>query len=379
MKFACGSACVWVSGFLLAMTTVPVWSEANAAKEKATLVPPADSLTCTPESAIKLEAEKKYQDALTCWQSIAEKADAPKAKRIAEGHVQLLDYLTPKAVPMLSTPEAIEAITAVENYPAPDVRIAALWVAIQNALTANDALTAERHVGALRVVLKGHPVTGTRLTWIPRFLPQILKKVGGQLTDRGDLNPAHDVYTWFLEDYANAKDRMAIEARMKQLELTPSQMVDEIQRLRLEKKYTEASDKCLKLIEGFPWSQSVAWARKTLGLLYAAEGDYAKAVRALREVVELHAENPIAAEALLQIGVYYQGPLKDLEETVNTYEEVVRKFPAQEAGAAALYQMCLIYKKIGDVESAQNALQRLRNAFPSHPLVVKAKASLDGA
>jgi len=166
---------------------------------------------------------------------------------------------------------------------------------------------------------------------------------------------------------------------MKQLELTPSQMVDEIQRLRLEKKYTEASDKCLKLIEGFPWSQSVAWARKTLGLLYAAEGDYAKAVRALREVVELHAENPIAAEALLQIGVYYQGPLKDLEEAVNTYEEVVRKFPAQEAGAAALYQMCLIYKKIGDVESAQNALQRLRNAFPSHPLVVKAKASLDGA
>lgn len=164
---------------------------------------------------------------------------------------------------------------------------------------------------------------------------------------------------------------------------------DYAMKLYREKNLDEASDKFKEILKQYPQSRVAPEAQYRLGMLLEEKGDYLKAFKAYKRLVESYPQSERFNEVIereFRIGnVFLSGKkaklagleiLPSLPRAVEVFQHVVKYAPYSEFGDNAQYHLALAYKKWNHFADAMEAFQQLIDQYPQSELVSQARYEL---
>ena len=80
--------------------------------------------------------------------------------------------------------------------------------------------------------------------------------------------------------------------------------------------------------------------------------------------------------ALLSNALTFQNQLEDYPSAVDSYEELLRRFPESAEVEKALFNLAYCYRKLGKPDKAESAMVQLKKAFPASKLVEQMNTAL---
>ena len=94
---------------------------------------------------------------------------------------------------------------------------------------------------------------------------------------------------------------------------------------------------------------------------------------------ELETSNKAIIKAMLTNALSFQNQLEDYPSAIETYEELMRRFPGSPEVEQSLYNLSYAYKKAGDPVKADAAAARLKSSFGNSKLVTQMNAAANTA
>jgi tol-pal system protein YbgF len=105
------------------------------------------------------------------------------------------------------------------------------------------------------------------------------------------------------------------------------------------------------------------------------KGNYAEAIEGFQTYQKAAQDGPLVDNALYWIGESYAA-LGQLQKAVNTFQELVNKFPKSARVPAALYRMGIIYEEGKDLKTARFYYNQVIRDFPNSPEAALARSKL---
>jgi tetratricopeptide (TPR) repeat protein len=90
---------------------------------------------------------------------------------------------------------------------------------------------------------------------------------------------------------------------------------------------------------------------------------------------QLQLSNEAIIKSLLLNAATFQNQLEDYPSAIETYEELMRRYPDHASVEEALYNLAYSYKKAGDIAKSDAAAARLKQSFGNGKLVAKLNAA----
>ena len=124
------------------------------------------------------------------------------------------------------------------------------------------------------------------------------------------------------------------------------------------------------------------WGGDTLGVLTSGSkrdrvnADLYRAIRAYRKVVDQFKMGDMAGHALLRIGAIYTQYLKDPEQGIKAYQELLAHYPASKEAAGALYEVGSYHRKKKAHDAAIEAYRKFIYNYPRAPKVEDAMLAI---
>lgn len=153
----------------------------------------------------------------------------------------------------------------------------------------------------------------------------------------------------------------------------------------LEKAEKELSD----LVDKFPAASIAPEAQYRLGTIYEEIGDYLKAFKAYKKLIDSYPQSERLTEIIereYRIGnVFLSGKkgkfmgleiLPSLPKAAEVFMHIVEKAPYGEYGDKAQQRLGIVYKQMGQYEKAMEAFQGLIDQYPQSELVPEARFEL---
>lgn len=81
--------------------------------------------------------------------------------------------------------------------------------------------------------------------------------------------------------------------------------------------------------------------------------------------VQIDSSNAAVINALLSNALVFQNQLEDYQSAIETYEELMRRFPGNPAAEQALFNLAYDYRKTGEPSRADSVTARLKQTYPS--------------
>ena len=177
-----------------------------------------------------------------------------------------------------------------------------------------------------------------------------------------------------------------LEAKIQQLELDfPSVEWDRIKDLIAANNYVDALPLTRQYIIDVPDSEHAQQARSQLrfielhatiqelrstsgaltpyalfraGKIYERElKDYEQAIAVYRQVIEAHPQSLWAAEAVYRTGVVYAEHLNDIEKAIESYQSLISDYPSSSQTMMAHFQLGEMYRTLDQYDEAVKAYQ----------------------
>lgn len=86
--------------------------------------------------------------------------------------------------------------------------------------------------------------------------------------------------------------------------------------------------------------------------------------------------NQAVINALLSNALTFQNQLEDYPSAVDSYEELLRRFPESAEVEKALFNLAYCYRKLGRTDKAESAMAQLQKAFPNGKLLEQMNTAL---
>lgn len=96
------------------------------------------------------------------------------------------------------------------------------------------------------------------------------------------------------------------------------------------------------------------------------KGNYAEAIEGFQAYQKAAQDGPLIDNALYWIGESYAA-LGQVQNAVNTFQELVNKYPKSARVPASLYRMGIIYEESKDTRTARFYYNQLVREFPNSP------------
>jgi len=161
--------------------------------------------------------------------------------------------------------------------------------------------------------------------------------------------------------------KYADEAAATQLRLADTLFID--------KKYPEAREQYLKVLNDYPETETVPIALGNLTECYMQGEDTLYAKMVAEYLGERFPENDNAAASLLKLGkLYFDAGNEDMFMYV--YEVYLEGFPEHQKAPAILFTLAAMRKKAGDTKKSSEYLERLVEGYPDDQYYIKALSSI---
>lgn len=102
--------------------------------------------------------------------------------------------------------------------------------------------------------------------------------------------------------------------------------------------------------------------------IFMRDGKFQQALDDLNFIVKSFPQNPLADDALLQLGVYYLDNQKDLDQALTFFQQIKDKYTESNSAPAAYYylgQIFLSRRDAQDLDEAYADFERVTRVFPS--------------
>ena len=102
--------------------------------------------------------------------------------------------------------------------------------------------------------------------------------------------------------------------------------------------------------------------------IFMRDGKFQQALDDLNFIVKSFPQNPLADDALLQLGVYYLENEKDLDQALTFFQQIKDKYTESNSAPAAYYYLGQIYlsrRDAQDLDEAYADFERVTRVFPS--------------
>ncbi|MEO7531482.1 MAG: hypothetical protein ABIS69_08725, partial [Sediminibacterium sp.] len=94
---------------------------------------------------------------------------------------------------------------------------------------------------------------------------------------------------------------------------------------------------------------------------------------------ELETSNKAIIKSLLDNALAFQNQLEDYPSAIETYEELMRRFPESAEVEQALYNLSFAYRKVGDLAKSEATSSQLKNAYGKGKYVAQMNAAANTA
>ena len=105
------------------------------------------------------------------------------------------------------------------------------------------------------------------------------------------------------------------------------------------------------------------------------KGDYRGAIEGFQAYQKAAEDGPLLDNALYWIGESYAA-LGQSQNAVNTFQELVNKYPKSARVPASLYRMGIIYEEVKDLKTARFYYNQVIREFPNSPEAALARSKL---
>ncbi|HSP07472.1 MAG TPA: tetratricopeptide repeat protein [Acidobacteriota bacterium] len=102
--------------------------------------------------------------------------------------------------------------------------------------------------------------------------------------------------------------------------------------------------------------------------IFMRDGKFQQALDDLNFIVKSFPQNPLADDALLQLGMYYMDNQKDLDQALTFFQQIKDKYTESNSAPAAYYYLGQIYlarRDAKDLDEAYADFERVTRVFPS--------------
>ena len=160
-------------------------------------------------------------------------------------------------------------------------------------------------------------------------------------------------------------------------------------KLYKEQNLDEALEKLKDLAEKFPNSKTAPEAQYRLGTIYEEKGDYLKAFRCYKRLVETYPQSERFGEVIereFRIGnLFLSGKkakfagleiLPSLPRAAEVFQHIGKHAPFSEYGDRAQFQLGVTYRKWGHYADALKSFQEIIDQYPQSELVSQARYQL---
>ena len=175
----------------------------------------------------------------------------------------------------------------------------------------------------------------------------------------------------------------------KAVQDTADEQYDYAMKFYKEKDLGEAAKQLEQLLKKYPGSRIAPEAQYRLGAVYEEQGDYMKAFKAYKILVESYPQSERLGEVTereFRIGnLFLSGKkaklmgleiLPSLPRAVEIFEHIVKQAPFSEFGDKAQFHLGLAYKKWAHYEEAVEAFQAVIDRYPKSELLPQARFQL---
>ncbi len=175
------------------------------------------------------------------------------------------------------------------------------------------------------------------------FAPKAQLKVGSVLERQGDWEKAYEAYDTYLAKYPRGDDLdRVLESMFKIGKLFLEGQKKKVFGVPLAPSMTRAREMFEGIIKRAPFSKWAPLAQFNIGQAHEKSGDSAAAITAYQSVAARYASEPIAADALYQVGyvrltLYRKGSYDRLsaQKAREAFEDFLNRYPDSEKVAQA--------------------------------------------
>lgn len=233
----------------------------------------------------------------------------------------------------------------------------------------------ERHPDHARAA-EGLFSAGTALLWAENF-PAARAEFEALVERYPDTRLADDAQYWVGHTYEYSAralgklDRKRIVLKRRALDAREHLLTD----LPLRKLYFPEA-------KPGPARPEAVWGGDALGVLTSGSkrdrvnAELFRAIRAYRKVVEQFKMGDMAGNALLRVGAIYMEYLKDPDQAVATYQELLEHYPGSREAVDALYEVGGYLLKKKEFDKALKSLRQFTYNYPTDKRVEDAMLSI---
>jgi outer membrane protein assembly factor BamD len=175
------------------------------------------------------------------------------------------------------------------------------------------------------------------------FAPKAQLKIGSVLERQGEWEKAYDAYDTYLTRYPRGDDLdRVLESMFKIGKLFLEGQRKKVFGVPLAPSMNRAREMFEGMIKRAPFSKWAPLAQFNIGQAYEKSGDYAAAITAYQAVASKYSTEPIAADALYQVGYvrlnqYRKGSYDRLsaQKAREAFEDFLNRYPTSEKAAQA--------------------------------------------
>ncbi|MBI4115862.1 MAG: outer membrane protein assembly factor BamD [Candidatus Omnitrophica bacterium] len=167
---------------------------------------------------------------------------------------------------------------------------------------------------------------------------------------------------------------------------TPQEQYDYAMEFYKKKDFKEAAEQLRLLLKKYPGSQIAAEAQYRLGGIYEEMGDYYKAFRSYRDLLQRYPQSERMSDAIekeFRIGnLFLSGRkakvlgleiLPSAPRAVEVFEHIVEAAPYSKYGDQAQFHLGLAHKKANQFEESIQAFQSVIDQYPHSELIPEAQ------
>jgi outer membrane protein assembly factor BamD len=173
--------------------------------------------------------------------------------------------------------------------------------------------------------------------------PKAQRKVGQLLEKHGDHDKAYDAYNYYLTKYPQGEDFDAVVDSMFKI---AKGFLDGEKRRVMGVKISSSMTRAQAMFEGIvknaPFSKLAPLAQFNVGQALEKQGEYPKAIDAYQQVYSKYPNDPVAADALYQVGYVRAREAREgsYDPAVNqkareAFEDFIARYPNSEKVAQA--------------------------------------------
>ena len=199
------------------------------------------------------------------------------------------------------------------------------------------------------------------------LIPQALFQVGLlQYKEISEYVRASETFAKLISDYADIA--IAGEAQFYLAELYENKL----------DKPEEAVRNYRLLVESYPKNIFAVESLKRVAEMMAKQNRYEEAIAGYYQIVELYPKNEFAPKSLMEIESIYRRQLENYEKAIEVLKTYAAQYPDQEDAAENLYNAAELYvDELKDKKAAIDTYHEVINKFPASKYAERAKDKIE--